>query len=250
MSLWDSSLASALLGAIVGSVVSAVPTYLLAIRASRETLKRDWTSRAEHRKVSTYRALVKLAIVVNRIGALHRHIERSIEEADRTSPKGLRLWQKLEPMIGLADQPIWFEADDLVAFASANEHAYMTDLLQLTEAWASLASAVRDYTLHRKKLTDHLAEMATLPMKGRVASISLSEAEAFKLEPRSVELEAMAAQLRAFAAEDNSKAETLAAEFGPKARAALADNSFPSLGEVRVSQANSPPEPRTGKKAN
>lgn len=235
MNWWDSNLASALVGAIAGAILTAVPTYLLATRASRETLERDRISRNEQQKTATFRALVKLVIVINRIGSLHRHIERAIGEAEKTAPKGLRVWQKVEPITGLSDYNVRFDADDLVAFVAAGEFAYVTDLLQLTESCASLASATRDYTLHRKRLTDLLAERVGGPMEGRLASITLTEAEAAKLEPLSVELETMVTQLRAFAAEDSAKATALGEQFGPKARAALADDTFPNLGQVTPS---------------
>src|SRR5262249_14740138 len=129
MSWLDSNLTSALLGAIVGSLLSAVPAYLLAIRASRETLKLNQVSRDEQRKASTFRALVKLVIVINRIGSLHRHIEGSISQAEKMGPASLKLWQKLEPMTGFAEDAVRFDADDLVAFVAADEFSFVTDLL-------------------------------------------------------------------------------------------------------------------------
>ncbi len=69
-----SSLMSAVIGAVFGAGASAIPAYLLASKASRETLARDRISRDEQMKAATYRAMVKLLEMVNGVMGLRRQI--------------------------------------------------------------------------------------------------------------------------------------------------------------------------------
>ena len=66
-------------------------------------------------------------------------------------------------------------------------------------------------------------------MHGIVGSIELTPTQSAQLTPRAVELETLVTQLRAFAATDDASARAIGAQFGPKARAALSDQSFPNL---------------------
>lgn len=228
-----------MISAIIGAGIAAIPAFLLARRASRETLSRDREGRRLAEKAAMLSAMVKLTEIINGLGGLHRHIEDSIARAETDAVEGPHLWSKVSPIIGTGDRGVVFDADELAPLLGVKEAGLLNDLLELSARYASLKEGVETYAHRRTLLTDKLS--AT--MQGPIGHLKLDAEEYAAFLPRFVELDSLVKQLREMARSYYGSALNVGARFGPAAQRALDDRSFPALD---LSKAPRPSGPATG----
>jgi hypothetical protein len=197
----------------------------LARKASKETLARDRAARLEQQTAASIGALVKLIQIVNGVGDLHRTIEAQIAESRQAGDGDKQLWQRVIGVIGLPEQQIRFETDELAVLVAAKEFDYLPQLMLAAARYATLVAGFRDYTERRRRLLDEIPAR----MNGNVGTIILTEEEMARYAPRAVELEMQITDLRATAAKDRAAAAAVAEQFGPKIKKQLGLADFPRL---------------------
>lgn len=220
---WD--LVPATLGALVGAAAASVPAWLLAKRTSKEALARDRTTRREQQTAASIGALVKLIEIVNGVSDLCRMVEEQIAESEKAGHGDKQLWQRVFGIIGLRDDQIRFEADELAVLVAAREFDYLPRLMLVAARYATLVAGFQDYTARRRELLDQIPAR----MKGNVGTIILTDEENARYAPRAVELEMQITDLRATAAKDRTEAIAVAEQFGPRIKKQLGLADFPLL---------------------
>jgi hypothetical protein len=218
---WD--LVPAITGAIVGAASAAIPAWLLARSASRETLERDRAQRSDAMRLSAYRAFVKMQLIANRCGSVRIQIEQMVAAADNSGHAALPIWQKVRPLIGFAVEPVSFEADDLALFVSARQFDFIGRLLLVAERYNALIECLKLYDERRTLVTDRLGAS----MNGIVGAVNMNAEEVAWFAPRSAELTSLMQQIRNQATEYAAEAMQAASDFGPTARITFPD--FPIL---------------------
>lgn len=228
---WD--LVPAIVGALAGAAAAFIPAYFFARKSSRETLERDRVSRLEQQKAATFRALVKLQIIVNGISDTHRQLEEMISAADSAGLQDQSLWQKVTPMIGFSVAPVRFEAEEVTVFIG-KESDYLNELLLLAERYDSMIVTFKAYSDRRERLTEQFSAV----MNGLVGSTWLDAEVHAKFASTITALDTLIIQLRDNLASDYKMALSVAGKFGPKARTQLNDPSFPLLSTEEAEHAN------------
>ncbi len=215
---------TALIGAVVGSVVGGIISYVLARQASNEERARADAAILEQKKAIALRVSAKISKIASSLGALHTQTEQQIAQAERAGLKTARLSAKMLPMIG-NETRIYFDPDELSLFLSMNDNELLSQLMVLDERHNSLISAFEAYATKRAELT------ATFPamMNGQIGTTEMDERTWRMVEPRMVELDMLAEQIRQRAKEDLEEVTAILPAFGPKIRAFFKDSTFPIM---------------------
>lgn len=224
---------SNIISAIVGAGAAAIPAFFLARKASTEALLRDQKIRRSAQKAAMLRATVKLTKIVNGLGGLNQHIERSIASAETGMPENPYLWSKVTPIIGLGERTVAFDADELAPLLEIGEANLLNDLLELSARYTAINEGLDTYTHRRTLLTDQLS----VTMQGRVGRAGLTDEENAAFVPRFIELDSLVVQFRKMSHSYYASALDIGARFGPAAKRATDDPSFPGLD---ISKALSP----------
>lgn len=221
---WD--LVPAVIGAGFGAAASAIPSYCLANKASKEMLARDSENRRSALKAATIRGMIKLMKIVNGYESLFRHTEEMISRVPLEERGEFRLWQIMTPIAGIDASSVSFDAQELEVFIEKGEGGFASDLLLLAERYNTITSAMIEYGRIRTALTD---QMPPEDMQGARGISVLDPAKEKILAPKVVEVSLLAFQVRATLKSDYAFSLQLGEKFGVKARSLLRDSEFPVL---------------------
>jgi hypothetical protein len=236
-----SELGAAVIGAIVGSALSAVPSWLLARRASAEVLERDRAQRRDEEKTAASRIFVKLAILANSILTLHNQVTEMDERADRDGRSSMRLFERISPLAGLeSERYVDFDANDLAFLITAKNPNYVDDLILLARQHSAIVAGLREYSklktdLHFLMASKGRTARARDGVSKTVARVSPEEANllAVKMDELDLFIHALKGQLSEYA----SNAHRIATAYGPIVHSYFGDRTLPSF-ELSQGRAN------------
>ncbi|HEX4304206.1 MAG TPA: hypothetical protein VHZ78_15525 [Rhizomicrobium sp.] len=208
-------------GAVVGSVVAGIISYIQARQATKETLARDEADRLDRDKTTAFRVHVKLSRILSNLGGLHRQIELAVADADARGLKGA-LWTKLEPFAGVYP-PVCFDADELAIFASMKEYELLGKLMTVDDNHNSYMEAVKIYSTRRLAFEDKFG------VPRSPAAPILTPDLAVLAAPLMEELDALATDIRGIARDSFTEVLALANRIGAKFKIFFDDPAFPSV---------------------
>ncbi|MGA9796769.1 MAG: hypothetical protein WBQ17_14685 [Rhizomicrobium sp.] len=214
---------STLAGAVVGAVVGGAFAYLLARKATRETLERDSKERIDRDKAAAFRLIVKISKIVSSFSTLKKHIDNAVVRAVEAKHAG-DLWMLLEPLAPTSKR-VDFEAEELSVLVPMNEYDLLNSLLILDDKHNIIMQAMEIYWVKRSEFGSTFGAK----MDGHRGVTDLVGKAAELAGPRIMELHDLAESLRANVNEYVSEASQIVSELGPKLREHFHDPSFPLL---------------------
>lgn len=123
---WD--LVPSVVGGVLGALAGGIPAWVIAKRASKETLARDRLSRLETELATVFRVHTKLSMMINDLSStliqIREMLNRPFDPTDE-SP----IQRRVSAFAGkqLQDNAA-FTADELSVFVAANQLDYLTEL--------------------------------------------------------------------------------------------------------------------------
>lgn len=211
-------------GAVLGSGMSAVVSFILAKQTSAETLRRDSEVRRAEQKSYVLRLMVKSSMVLSDVVAIQKTIDQSLSNANDRNLTGEPLWKRVLPMIG-SHQTFDIDPAELSPLIAAKDNDLMQASVTLFMQHHNLIEAIKVYAEKRDKVknivTTHFEED-----RGVITS-GLTQAQASALLPLEVELESIITQIRSMLLDLNHIAEKVTYGLGPAMRKYLGDDSIP-----------------------
>jgi hypothetical protein len=221
---------------ILGAVIAAVFSWLLARRTSKETLARDAEQRVEAKLGLALQAMVKLKAIIDNTGTTQRMLATALSSAPI---QGARPWQCVEPLIGHpGDYLIEFSASELALFMEAGRADIAEHMQMLARKNAVSGAVIKVYNERRVELTTKMPPPAHV--EGTHGTTELTQEQYLAVARDMAALDSLINQLIPALAEDLSVGLRVAAEFGPALRRHFKDQRFPQL---RVPDAPSPGAP-------
>jgi hypothetical protein len=210
---------------ILGAVIAAIFSWLLARRTSKETLARDAVQRREAKLSVALQAFVKLKTIIDNLGTLLRMLERAL--AHPPSP-GSRPWMCVEPIVGSANEHrIEFTAAELALFIEA-QHAEIAEDMQLLARKNSTAGVVIEtYNARRDALKAKMPPPQLI--EGTRGTTALTEEQFRVLAPDMAALDSLIDQIVPMLRVDLALGLRIAGEFGPVLRKHFGDSRFPAF---------------------
>lgn len=210
---------------VLGAVIAAVFSWLLARRTSKETLERDKAQRRDEKLAITLQAFVKLKTIIDNIGTLKLMIDRALA---RPHGAGAQPWMLVEPIVGSrVEHEVQFTAAELALFMEAQRADIAEDMQMLARKNATAGAVIDTYNELRGKLK----EMMPPPdaVSGTLGTTALTSDQMRALKPHMVALNSLIDQLVAALAEDLELGLKVAADFGPALRAHLGEKGVPAF---------------------
>jgi hypothetical protein len=210
---------------ILGAIIAAVFSWLLARRTSKETLTRDREQRREGKLGLSLQAFVKLKTMIDNIGTLKNMLEGALSNAP--SPHS-RPWMCVEPIIGSGgEHKVEFTASELALFMEA-QRADLAEQMQLLARRNSTAGIVIEtYNSRRDALKAKMPPPQII--EGSRGTTALTEDQMRVLLPEMVALDSLIEQLVPMLREDLQLGLDIAAEFGPALQQHFSDKRFPAF---------------------
>lgn len=218
------SFGSTLFGAVVGSAVAGVISYLLAAKASKEVLKRDEAARREKDAAMAFQLLVKIGKILSSLAALHHQTEQSIKDAEAKGVSG-SLWTKVIPIVA-TDKRVYFEAQEIAVLVKLRVNDEINELLILDDKHNGLLRAMELYSHKRSEFGSRFGANIKSDNAG---STFLTVEEMLKASPLMVELNALAESIRSGAREDYTTARSVFLKVSKVLRANFSDVGFPEF---------------------
>ncbi|PDS65107.1 hypothetical protein CO653_12990 [Rhizobium anhuiense] len=219
------TLLAAVLGAVFGTLGTAIISYWLAIRTASEELRRDKVERIEKDKAIALEMFVKAMTITNQLYSLLGLVVTMLQTAEKNGAGSLDLWQKVLPMAGVTNNPDRFTAEEAAILIGSNEHSVASDLFLLAEKYSSLTDSINRYSERRLRLTDLLS--ADIGVAG-VGSTRLSKEQYLRYQGQMYELNDMAAQICEALPEDFEFSKDITEKIGPTFKKILGDDGFPT----------------------
>ncbi|MGO8248304.1 hypothetical protein [Rhizobium johnstonii] len=221
-----STLVAAVLGAVFGTVGTALISRWIAKGTAADQLRRDDKARRERDKAIALETFVKATTITNQLYSLLGLALSMLNDAKKQGAHEFALWQRILPMAGVTKEPERFSAQEAAILIAAREFDIAKDLFLLAEKYASLTDSIHRYTERRLRLTDSLSlEIAG----GGLGQIKLTKEQYDRHAGQMYELEDMAAQICAAMVEDFEFAKATTLKIGPAFRATLEDDEFPLI---------------------
>jgi hypothetical protein len=226
-------------GAVVGALVSYVPSRLLAKDASRQVLARDLTARRDQEKRAGHQIFVKLSVLVNSLCGYHRDIENMIAKAENDGNGHMPIWQRISLMAGIDREPsVDFTADELAIYVAADQTDYVDDLLLLARRYGAVLSNLATFA---KLKTELVYETYSIGQTTRSEETGVSTTRmhvpasvANSINARSEELEIFAVELRSILADYDRFARNVAEKFGPLTNGYLGAKTVPCFTPIEA----------------
>jgi hypothetical protein len=218
-------LISTLLGAVVGSTVSGIISYVLAWQANAAAARLAATERLDRKKAVGLRTILKLKLLADSAYSLNRTIEDGIDKAEAAGVGGPLVF-RMPPVAGSSDQHTQFEAEELALLLEAKENDLLNELMLIGQRQQTLEISLRDYAARKLDLYKMLPPPV---MEGPVGHHDLTREQRDALTPFVVDIDALAEGIRASSAEQLAKAADAAQRLGPALRKLFNDPAFPTL---------------------
>lgn len=226
-------------GAVLGSGMSAVVSFILAKQTSAETLRRDNEARRAEQKSYVLRLMVKASIVLSDVIAIQKTIDQSLSNANDRKLTGEPLWKRVLPMVG-SHQTFDIDPAELSPIIAAKDNELMQASVTLFMQHRNLLEAIKAYAQKRDKVkdvvTNHFEEN-----QGVITS-ALTQAQMSALLPLEVELESIITQIRAMLVDLKPTGERVTYSLGPAMRKYLGDNTIPIFSDPAAETAGPQPE--------
>lgn len=160
---------SAVAGAVAGALAGAIPAYTLAVRSSKQVLKRDKTQRFELEKAVVSSIYVKLLHIANNAMSGFDHLKAGIE---RDKPEGESVSLGVPAIAGFTElELIAFEASEIALCAKAGSPRYGTELQWAARRHSGFIKAMTEYGVQREKISSFTDNF---PVTGGDPTVSLS----------------------------------------------------------------------------
>lgn len=155
---WD--LVPALGGAVVGALIGAIPTFVLARKSANDVLRRDEAARTEASKAAIYRVSAKLLLIVDTILDLRRFIRAALERKNEPGRENMEPWQHVPARTGDSEHDaVVFDPDELALFLADQQYEFMQQLMLLERRARSVMSSFNTYCVRREAFR----EIAPIP---------------------------------------------------------------------------------------
>jgi len=210
---------------VLGAVIAAIFSWLLARRTSKETLERDKQQRREQKLALTLQAFVKLKTIIDNLGTLKRMLDRALAQPHG---EGTQAWMLVEPIIGhRAEHLVEFTAAELALFMEAQRADIAEDMQMLARKNSTAGVVIETYNELRAKLK----EMMPPPdmVQGNLGTTALTREQMRVLLPHMVALNSLVEQLVEALREDLELGLKVARDFGPALRAHFGPKGVPSF---------------------
>lgn len=242
--LWN--MGSAIIGGVIGALAGGIPAWLLARKASKETLERDREQRVAREKALAFSVSVKLVVIVNSVLSLRGHVKGCLSLLDTPEHKHMVPWQVLIPMVGHTDEgDTRFTAEEMAIFMAADEMEYLRDIMLLAQRHAAAIASFREYRVAR----DGLRPMLPAPegFDGQMGTMLLSQQQVNALAPYTIPLDNVARDLAESLEEDLELARRVANDFGPILKRYFNEPKMPALSfptDEKLAAMAAPPNPK------
>lgn len=226
---WD--LIPASLGAILGAAGAAIPAYLLADKASSEARDRETNARADADLALLMSAFAKLLEIVNGSYTICYQVNEMLDNSLLAGHSHWRLWQRVLPIIGVADErPERIKSEEVALFMRAERSAsFANDLIMIDRRYSALISHVAAYAVRREALM-HL--LPSNNIANGVGTTELTKDEAAKVIPMMYALDQMADSLIDRMHDVRREAQALSERFNDVAKLAVPNRTVPGFRSV------------------
>lgn len=178
-------------GAVVGSVVGGVISYLLQMYSLGEARKQRKEDAEERRKALASALLFKAIQVHSHLKLMSDHIEESFHRAEHTKFKG-EPWAFVLPLAN-TPQKVTFSSDEMAMLLALKEQDIFNDLASKDELHNATIDVFEVYRARRTVLVDMLPAHQ---MEGTQGSTSLTKEQLALVRPRMAELDQLITSLR------------------------------------------------------
>lgn len=202
-------------GAVIGSAISALMSWLLLRQTSKETLRRDSEARDRESEAAALRLMVKSSLILSDVAAIRKTIDSSLLEANDRQITDQPVWTRVLPIVG-AEKKLTLEADDMAPLFELKEHELIysaTDLFQLQPV---LISAINLFNRKREEARS-ISDAHSVGGDG-IVNTEYTQAQYRRLLPIHIELEALIKEIRDLIPIVETKAETVTFGIGPAMR--------------------------------
>ncbi|MBL8656932.1 MAG: hypothetical protein JNJ92_06170 [Altererythrobacter sp.] len=153
---WE--LIPAIVGGIIGAFAGGIPAWLLARRASKETLLRDRLSREEAELAKVYSAHTKLGVMVNDLVTtvllVRDMMTRPVDPRDESPTQ-----RRVSAVAGKQLRPeLLFSPDDLAIFIAANQPDYLSELDLFSRRYAADMNVLETYGVLKAELHNLISD--------------------------------------------------------------------------------------------
>ncbi|MDF1609366.1 hypothetical protein PZ897_14370 [Hoeflea sp. YIM 152468] len=211
-------------GALLGAVVGGVISWVLARQSAANTTNRDREARDQDQKGQALRLMVKASLVLSDVVAIKSSIDQSLSEANERGLSHYPVWRRVLPIVS-SNQIYQIEAAELAPLmeARANEIVYAaTDMLM---QHSTLIAALESYSEKRGELKKIL-KRHTATADGVITS-ELTESEVAEMAPYEIELESLIKEIRSRLHPVQELAEKVTFGIGPAIQKHYGDRNFP-----------------------
>lgn len=212
-------------GAIIGSLLTAIPTYHLASVTGKQTLKRDAATRRATQATLAFSLVVKLQQILNGFVAYYSYLRDEIERAEREGGSGIDLWAKVRPLAGMINTSQQFNSAELSILVEANAYELLNKILNIAVQYNALEAGLRDYSKHRLAFTDQ----NEFELAEGVNSFSIKKKESKSFDLKALELNQLVEQLLFLSATYCKEMINVSEKVGEVLRQLFDDQSFPVL---------------------
>jgi hypothetical protein len=210
---------------ILGAVIAALFSWLLARRTSKETLARDREQRREAKLGLALQAFVKLKTIIDNLGTLLRMLERALANPPS---KDSRPWQSVEPIVGhRGEHTVEFTAAELALFMEAQRGDLAENMQMLVRKNSTHGVVIETYNERRDALKAKMPPPQII--QGARGTTALTREQFMALAPDMVALDSLIEQLVPALREDLEFGLSIAAEFGPALQKHFDDKRFPAF---------------------
>lgn len=209
---------------LVGAVIGAAVSYVIASQAAREARELQRQERLDRDKGTAHALTVKLMRLLNSLAGFNQQTEDSIKEAEKHIPES-PLWTKMLPLAGTENSLILIEPSEWAILVAAKEFDLLNRAIMLCDRYNGLVHVYTSYSSERKRLTDQFGAA----MEGKIGTSLFTQEERSRFEPRAVALEDHAKAVRGRISELMEEARDLLPKIGPVVRTYLNDPTFPIL---------------------
>ncbi|BAV45733.1 hypothetical protein MesoLj113a_41810 [Mesorhizobium sp. 113-1-2] len=211
-------------GAVIGSVLSALVSFILAKQASAETLLRDFEARLAEQKSYVLRLMVKASVVLSDLVAIRKAIDESLSNANDRNLTAEPLWKRVLPIVG-SYQTFDIDAAELSPLIAAKDNALMQASVTLFMQHRNLIEAVRVYADLRGRVKEIVVHH--FGSSEGVLTSGLTQEQMSKLMPLEIELESLIKTIRAMLTDLIPLAEKVTFEIGPAMQKFFGSQDFP-----------------------
>lgn len=225
------SLASAIIGGVIGSFAGGIPAWLLARRASREASKNERERQAELDQTAWFRIFVKLSTIANGLLSTLIQIDEMLTTSLVDEHDEAPTQRRVLAFAGLNSRDaVTFHADELQVLMKADEADYLSDLELLAQRHLAILLALEEYGRRKAKLHDFLTSVEGTSFGPKdTMSTHLIGANAIRARAEARALESIIAPAVEFLRRDSKFAIKLGEQFGPKMKKFFPTKKVPSF---------------------